>query len=127
MKNSSSGVEGLCQALLRQISGGDNSPSNVWLAENVLGLLNSNRFAIITVYITVELESLCLGRVLSIQGTTHFTTTKEGKSSQNVWTVMYSLPLQISYPYPTLLCVEQNFCEIFILWINNISWWEKKL
>jgi len=43
VKNSSSGVEGLCQALLRQISGGDNSPSNVWLAENVLGLLNSNR------------------------------------------------------------------------------------
>lgn len=43
VKSSSPGVEGLCQALLRQISGGDNSPSNVWLAENVLGLLNSNR------------------------------------------------------------------------------------
>ncbi|XP_068694256.1 integrator complex subunit 3-like isoform X2 [Montipora capricornis] len=44
LKNSTPGVEGLCQALLRQISGGDNSQSNVWLAENVLGLLNSNRF-----------------------------------------------------------------------------------
>ncbi|XP_067057405.1 integrator complex subunit 3-like isoform X2 [Acropora muricata] len=43
LKNSTPGVEGLCQALLRQISGGDNSVSNVWLAENVLGLLNSNR------------------------------------------------------------------------------------
>ena len=46
VKNSTSGVEGLCQALLRQISGGDNSSSNVWLAENVLGLLNSNRFVV---------------------------------------------------------------------------------
>ena len=46
VKSSSPGVEGLCQALLRQISGGDNSPSNVWLAENVLGLLNSNRYKI---------------------------------------------------------------------------------
>ncbi|KAL9987150.1 hypothetical protein ACROYT_G001407 [Oculina patagonica] len=43
IKSSVPGMEGLCQALLRQISGGDNSPSNVWLAENVLGLLNSNR------------------------------------------------------------------------------------
>lgn len=43
IKNSVPGVEGLCQALLRQISGGDNSPSNIWLAENVLGLLNNNR------------------------------------------------------------------------------------
>lgn len=46
LKNSTPGVEGLCQALLRQISGGDNSVSNVWLAENVLGLLNSNRFVV---------------------------------------------------------------------------------
>ena len=43
MKNSVPGLEGLCQAFLRQISGGDNSPSNVWLAENVLALLTSNR------------------------------------------------------------------------------------
>lgn len=43
IKSAVPGVEGLCQALLRQISGGDNSPSNVWLAENVLGLLNTNR------------------------------------------------------------------------------------
>ena len=47
IKNSVPGMEGLCQALLRQISGGDNSPSNVWLAENVLGLLNNNRYEII--------------------------------------------------------------------------------
>lgn len=43
IKSAVPGVEGLCQVLLRQISGGDNSPSNVWLAENVLGLLNTNR------------------------------------------------------------------------------------
>ncbi|XP_006822318.1 integrator complex subunit 3-like [Saccoglossus kowalevskii] len=43
VKNSVVGTDGICSSLLRQISGGDVTPKNIWLAESMLDVLSGNR------------------------------------------------------------------------------------
>ncbi|CAI9735301.1 Hypothetical predicted protein [Octopus vulgaris] len=43
VKNAVVGSDGTCFALIRQIAGGDVSPKNLWLAEQMLDLLSENR------------------------------------------------------------------------------------
>ena len=40
-------TDGLCHALIRQVAGGDMSPSNLWLAENLLAIFSNNRSAVL--------------------------------------------------------------------------------
>nr|CAB3256443.1 integrator complex subunit 3-like [Phallusia mammillata] len=43
IKTAANGCEALCISLMKQIVGGDTTPKNIWLCENLLGILTTNQ------------------------------------------------------------------------------------